>query len=225
MGREARRARLTGPITNEGDLERVRQAGACALFHLKGDLRIGECYEVWCRGRDLPRLMSVPVSDVLPVQKEAAMETLITAVCRPPSEAEWTAVAQVLEAMGVPCWRWAASTFVQSIFPVTFYNAINPTRAQVLKLERAGLVQLPRGYIPREQGSAAIRRNVAWWYRAKVKTPKDPIAQLEREDAEAHHEVFRGGSKSGERSRSRVYDGLEQAENLLKRLLDDSEAV
>lgn len=222
MGRESRLARRPGPIDNQGDLERAKIAGACGLLHLKSDLRVVAQYTAWCDGRDLPRLMRQPVW--LPAEIDAAAKALIEAVCRPASATERDAVAQTLQAMGVPCWPWAATQLVSSVFPVLFYNAIqlDPAHQKALEARLAGLVALPRGYLPKEKGTASIRRNVEWWYRARIKEPADSIHALERADASTHPEISRGRQQRPETSRSRVYDGIEQAENLLKRLLDDS---
>jgi hypothetical protein len=215
MGREAR-LRQSLPITNEGDLEAVRCAAECALYQLQPDLRVIECYSAWCTGRELPRLMRVRVSEFLPTQRDAAISLLIKAICRPPSEAEWTAVAQVVEAMGVPCWRWITSTLLKTVFPVRTYNAINPSDAKFIQLDRAGLVPgLPRGYIPRERGSAAIRRNVEWWYQRKIKHPPADLSKLAQK--------YNASVNRSDSSRSRVEEGIEQAENLLKRMLDENE--
>jgi hypothetical protein len=224
MGHEARRR--AGPIANEGDMVRTLQAGECALFQLYQDQRLRDRYLTWSQGRALVQLSSIPRSafgDEATVV--AAMERVIVAACRPPTPAEWDAVAQLLEALGVPCWRWAASAFVRSVFPHQAWNDLLPTAPKIIRLQRAGLVSLPRGRVPREQGSSVIRRYGDWWYRRDIKAPpRMTELELAREDAAAAG-FFRGDPKTGEISRAKVYDGIEQFKNLLKRLKDDDEEV
>lgn len=223
MGREARRRKLAGPIADEGDLQRTLQAGDIALFKLYQEQRILDCYLAWAKGRALVQLSMIRAADAGDEDRLwPVIERVLAAICRPPTTDEWAAVAAVLEPMQVPCWRWATSVFVKAVFPYQAYNDLNPTRPQLIRLQRAGLVQLPRGYLPREKGSAILRQHGDWWYRRKIRVPHMTELELAREDAAAAG-LFRGDPKTGEISRAKVYDGIESFENLLKRLKDNHE--
>jgi hypothetical protein len=223
MGREARRRRLAGPIATEGDLQRAIQAGEIALFQLYRDQRLRDRYLAWCEGRALVPLSRMRVADTLDEDRRwAVMERVLTAICRPATPDEWAAVAGTLEPMRVPCWRWATSMFVKTVFPCQAYNDLNPSRPQLLRIQRAGLVHLPRGHVPHEKGSAILRRHGDWWYRRDIRVPPMTELELAREDAGAAG-VFRGDPKTGEISRAKVYDGIDNFKNLLKQLKDDNE--
>jgi hypothetical protein len=106
------------------------------------------------------------------------------------------------------------------------YNERHPDKPRVMQVSPgfAGFKELAVGRKPKRQGQE-VAKWVRWWYRARIKSPKDAIHQLEREDAAAHPEIRRGSEKTRESSRSRVYDGIDEAVGLLNRPLGKDEAL
>ena len=227
MGRESRAARRPEPIDNEGDKARLLEAAYYAVERLQSDLRMIEQFLAWYRGRDLPRLFdqSFTIEDssvaaLRPVTPAAAQEAL-AAIWRPPTAAEHAAVADTLETMGLHdlglFGAWAAQLFVTSLIPTFFHNACLPDQPVALKVEYLGPALHKRGYIPKDKGSAKLKRDAEYWYRARIrKAPKDSLRALNREYLQS---VNRHDS-----SRSRVEESIDAFESLLRRVAEPAGA-
>ena len=229
MGREARRnARQRGPIDNEGDKARLLEGGWYALERLQSDLRMIEQFFAWYRGRDLPRLFdqsftiadNTALSALQPLSDDAA-KAARDAIWRPPTAAEQAAVEETLEAMGLqylwPFVPWAASTFVTSVIPTFFHNACLPAQYVALRVEYLGPDLQKRGYIPRDKGSAKLKRDSEYWYRRKIKQPPDTWNALAKE--------YLNSVNRSDSSRSRVEEGIEAFESLLRRVCQPVEGT
>jgi hypothetical protein len=221
MGRESRRAKPPKALDNEGDKARLLEGGWYGLERLQGDLRMIEQVLAWQHGRDLPRLFeqSFTIADNLALSalrplSDAAAQEAFAIIWRPPTAAELAAIEQTLEAMGLqylwPFGPWAARTFVTSIIPTFVHNMCLPDQYVALKVEYLGPELHKRGYIPRDKGSAKLKRDSGYWYRARIKEPKDSLRALNREYLQS---VNRHDS-----SRSRVEECIEQFESLLRRV-------
>lgn len=228
MGRESRRPKPLKPIDNEGDKARLLEAGWYALELLQGDLRMIEQFFAWYRGRDLPRLFdqSFTVADDLarsalrPVSAAAAQEAQAT-IWRPATAAEQAAIEETLETMGLgsvwPFGVWAAHQFAHSLIPTFIHNSCLPDRPVVLRVDYFGPALHKRGYIPGDKGSAKLKRDSGYWYRARIKEPKDALRALNREylDSVNRHD----------NSRSRVEECIESFESLLRRVMSPAEST
>jgi hypothetical protein len=199
MGRAARakaRRHALG-VDNAGNRVRMIVAHGEAVTALAGDLRIQEHFQHWAQAMDQLQRDGPPDW----MSPETPIDRVIAAIER----GEIDYLADVLRPMGVP-WRWCAEALIRVVFPILLHNARHPDDLKILSIETRWALGLPRGQAPPHDGRE-LAENVRWWYRAKVKCPKDSIRSLAEEYAERENRVTD--------ARSVVQIGIERAENLL----------
>jgi hypothetical protein len=238
MGRAERLKKLQGPISNRGDLDRVEIAIGETLRLLSVDPRVVAQYTAWCRRRDLPRLMTVQVSDALPGHEAAAWQALISAVTRPPDEAEIATLEHVLAGIG-PDRRWPrrffAKALVEKVFPAAFYNGIQ--RPELIEplwitVRDDGVVRVTygkdrpvnggylyrwamteRGNRPQAIGQQKMRDAVERWYRAHLQDQPVPKPELTKQYAQR--------TNRDSDAHSAIDDQIKLVETLLNKVLDE----
>jgi hypothetical protein len=205
MGRDARRNKQgLGGLDNRGDVDRAEIILVALLNRLRMDKRIGGQYHAWCHRRELPRLMTAPVSDAVPDLRDAAMANLMTAVTRAPSDEDRRVMRQALEAIG-PGHPWPRSVIgellVGHIFPAIFYTAIQrPDLTRDLYLgvwddgrimvsygqspvTRGPWVMVRRGHRPRQRNCESLAESLELWYQAYLQDPPVPRPVLAQDYA------------------------------------------
>jgi hypothetical protein len=191
------------------DAARLQAAVERCIERLRGDLRVEAYYETWVAARRLDQLQRRALAWADTPQSAGHTAAFSAALFEPPSPAEKAELWTVLQGMRV-LWPWTtAALFVT--FPRDYLNVNGaPNGPQLGLVSDIELVKTATpGRLPPEQGER-IRRHVDWWYRWRIKIPRDELTELEAE------ELARTGQTTVARRHSTVIQGVQHVERLLE---------
>jgi hypothetical protein len=197
-------SRPTDGIGNIGDVTRLALAAETCVSALATDLRVREHYMVWQQRHGLDRLIVQ-----LRAYQTAEGIHAFGAALDSDTAGDVVALQRLVHDLGLS-YTWLPPPLL-ALYRVSAYSEATGEALTVAIRVPSGL-PLPPGRKPPRDGRDIVR-NVWWWYRARVKQPRDEVSALARE--------WNTGAKRSDKSRSRVHEGIEQAETLLNLVVAD----